>query len=295
MRPLSSRSAGCARASGGLCFVRAREGDEVVLTTYGRSSGFCVDPIEKKPLNHFLPGTAVLLVRHRGLQPRLPVLPELGHLEVQGDGHARRRGVAGGDRPGRRGPRLPQRRLHLQRPGRSSWSTRSTWPTPATSVGIEAVAVTAGYICPEPRARVLSPRSTPRTSTSRGSPRTSTTTCASAARAGARDARVPQARDRTCWFEITTLLIPGLNDSNEEIDAHDRAGSSADLGPDVPMHFTRLPPGLPDAATARRRPPRPSAAPAGIALANGVRYAYTGNVRTTSEDRARTAMCVAIE
>ena len=44
----------------GLCFVRACEGGEIVLTTYGRSSGFCIDPIEKKPLNHFLPGTPVL-------------------------------------------------------------------------------------------------------------------------------------------------------------------------------------------------------------------------------------------
>ncbi|HJU42929.1 MAG TPA: AmmeMemoRadiSam system radical SAM enzyme, partial [Vicinamibacterales bacterium] len=44
----------------GLCFVRARQNDQIVLTTYGRSSGFCVDPIEKKPLNHFLPGSAVL-------------------------------------------------------------------------------------------------------------------------------------------------------------------------------------------------------------------------------------------
>jgi pyruvate formate lyase activating enzyme len=44
----------------GLCFVRARANDAIVLTTYGRSSGFCLDPIEKKPLNHFLPGTAVL-------------------------------------------------------------------------------------------------------------------------------------------------------------------------------------------------------------------------------------------
>ena len=43
-----------------MCFVRARDGDQMVLTTYGRSSGFCVDPIEKKPLNHFLPGTRVL-------------------------------------------------------------------------------------------------------------------------------------------------------------------------------------------------------------------------------------------
>src|SRR3974390_690557 len=43
----------------GLCFVRARQDDALVLTTYGRSSGFCIDPIEKKPLNHFLPGTPV--------------------------------------------------------------------------------------------------------------------------------------------------------------------------------------------------------------------------------------------
>src|SRR5919108_893164 len=44
----------------GFCFVRQRAGDRIVLTTYGRSSGFCVDPIEKKPLNHFLPGSSVL-------------------------------------------------------------------------------------------------------------------------------------------------------------------------------------------------------------------------------------------
>src|ERR671928_125831 len=44
----------------GLCFVRGRVADQVVLTSYGRSSGFCVDPVEKKPLAHFLPGTSVL-------------------------------------------------------------------------------------------------------------------------------------------------------------------------------------------------------------------------------------------
>src|SRR6476469_9663935 len=44
----------------GLCFVRARLDDQVVLTTYGRSSGFCIDPIEKKPLAHYLPGTPIL-------------------------------------------------------------------------------------------------------------------------------------------------------------------------------------------------------------------------------------------
>src|SRR5499425_957825 len=44
----------------GLCFVRGRQDDRIVLTTYGRSSGFCVDPIEKKTLNHYLPGTPIL-------------------------------------------------------------------------------------------------------------------------------------------------------------------------------------------------------------------------------------------
>src|SRR5262249_34669828 len=42
------------------CFVRMNQGGRMVLTTYGRSSGFCIDPIEKKPLNHFYPGTSVL-------------------------------------------------------------------------------------------------------------------------------------------------------------------------------------------------------------------------------------------
>ncbi|MCH8612459.1 hypothetical protein [Arsenicicoccus dermatophilus] len=53
---------GCRLREGqrGFCFVRAREDDELVLTTYGRSSGFCLDPIEKKPLRHFYPGSSAL-------------------------------------------------------------------------------------------------------------------------------------------------------------------------------------------------------------------------------------------
>lgn len=65
----------------GLCFVRARQSNQIVLTTYSRSSGFCIDPIEKKPLNHFLPGTPGTVIWHRRLQSHLQVLPELGHLE----------------------------------------------------------------------------------------------------------------------------------------------------------------------------------------------------------------------
>ena len=102
----------------GLCFVRKREGGRMVLTTYGRSSGFCVDPIEKKPLNHFLPGIVGALLRHRRLQPGLQVLPELGHLQVARDRHAgRSRPRPTRSPPPPRQERLRERGLHLQRPG----------------------------------------------------------------------------------------------------------------------------------------------------------------------------------
>ncbi len=80
----------------GACFVRQRKGDAMVLTTYGRSSGFCIDPVEKKPLNQFFPGLERILVRHRRLQSGVQVLPELGHLQVARDGHADGSGLAAG-------------------------------------------------------------------------------------------------------------------------------------------------------------------------------------------------------
>ena len=103
----------------GLCFVRrAREdGEGMELTGYGRSTGFCVDPIEKKPLNHFLPGLVGSVVRNRRLQPRLRLLPELGHFEEPRGPAPELRRDAGDDRPRRRAAWLRERRLYLQRSG----------------------------------------------------------------------------------------------------------------------------------------------------------------------------------
>ena len=123
----------------------------MVLTTYGRSSGFCIDPIEKKPLNHFYPGLERAFVRHGGLQSRLQVLPELGHQQVA-----------------RHGPRLPTRRRPKRSPRpRSELGCKSvafTYNDPVIFAeyamdvadacrarGIKTVAVTAGYMHAEPR------------------------------------------------------------------------------------------------------------------------------------------------
>lgn len=67
----------------GLCFVRAASHGEIVLTTYGRSSGFCVDPIEKKPLNHFLPGSPVFSFGTAGCNLTCKFCQNLGHAYMQ--------------------------------------------------------------------------------------------------------------------------------------------------------------------------------------------------------------------
>ena len=136
----------------GLCFVRGVEDGEVKLYTYGRSSGFCVDPDREEAAESFPAGHLGAVVRHRRLQSRLQVLPELGHEQVARDGHARGSRDAGACSRRRRSAsdaRASRTRTTIRS---SSWSTRSMSPTPAASVGVRSVAVTAGYMCPQPRA-----------------------------------------------------------------------------------------------------------------------------------------------
>ena len=136
----------------GFCFIRQNHGGEMVLLGYGRSTGFAIDPIEKKPLNHFSPGHERPVVRHRRLQPRLQVLPELGHLE----GAARR---ASGSRR-----RTPEAIVDLAIAQGCAVAWPITYNDPviwaeyaidiaraAAARGIKAVAVTAGYITAEAR------------------------------------------------------------------------------------------------------------------------------------------------
>ena len=254
--------------------MRAREGDQIVLTSYGRSSGFCVDPIEKKPLNHFLPGTAVLSFGTAGCN--------LGCRFCQNWDISKSREIdtlADAASP-----------EELARAARALGcrSVAFTYNDPVIfheyaidvaqacrQAGIKSVAVTAGYVCAEPRAefyRYMDAANVDLKGFTEDFYRRITGGQLQAVLETLEYVR----HETDVWLEITTLLIPDLNDSSEEIDRLSRWVRDR-LGPDVPLHFTAFHPDW----KLRDRGPTPPATLSrarGIALANGLQYVYTGNV-----------------
>ncbi len=258
----------------GFCFVRGCEGGEIVLTTYGRSSGFCVDPIEKKPLNHFLPGTPVLSFGTAGCN--------LGCKFCQNWDISKSREFdtladqASPETIARAAAELGCRSVAF------TYNDPVIFHEYAIDVarackqrGIFTVAVTAGEVCPEPRAEFYAHMDAANVDLKGFTEEFYRTVCASTLEPVLDTLRY--IRNATnVWLETTTLLIPGHNDSDEELDAMTR-WVVAELGPDVPMHFTAFhpewrmldTPSTPPATCKRART---------IARANGVRYAYTGNI-----------------
>jgi pyruvate formate lyase activating enzyme len=258
----------------GLCFVRARESSEVVLTTYGRSSGFCVDPIEKKPLNHFLPGTSVLSFGTAGCNLSCRFcqnwdISKSRELDTLADGASPEQIAAAAVSLG-------------------CSSVAFTYNDPVIFMeyaidvadacrerGVKAVAVTAGYMCPEPRAEFYEHMDAANVDLKAFSERFYADVCAGRL-APVLETLEYLKHETEVWFEITNLLIPGLNDSDAEIAAMCEWVVEK-LGPDVPMHFTAFHPDY----KLRDRPPTPPATLSrarALAIASGVRHAYTGNV-----------------
>jgi pyruvate formate lyase activating enzyme len=258
----------------GLCFVRAREGNEIVLTTYGRSSGFCVDSVEKKPLNHFLPGSAVLSFGTAGCN--------LACRFCQNWDISKSREVdtlADAASPGA---------IAAAAAALDCASVAFTYNDPVVFLeyaievadacrerGIKAVAVTAGYICPEPRVELFAHMDAANVDLKGFTEAFYAGTCAGQLRPVLETLEYLR-HETDVWLEITNLLIPALNDSDEEIDAMTRWIVER-LGADVPLHFTAFhpdyrlldkPPTLPATLSRARR----------IALANGIQDVYTGNV-----------------
>jgi pyruvate formate lyase activating enzyme len=258
----------------GLCFVRARMRDEIVLTTYGRSSGFCIDPIEKKPLNHFLPGTSTLSFGTAGCNLACRFcqnwdISKARETDILSD-RADPDTVA--EVAGRMGCR----------------SVAFTYNDPIVFLeyavdvaracrdrGIATVAVTAGYVHPLPRQQFFSEMDATNIDLKSFDEAFYRRVCAGHLRPVLETLEYVR-WETTTWLEITSLLIPGLNDSDTEIDAMTR-WIHEHLGSDVPLHFSAFHPAF-------KLMDRPSTPPSTLtrarrlAVANGLRYVYTGNV-----------------
>jgi pyruvate formate lyase activating enzyme len=274
----------------GLCYVRARFDDEIVLTTYGRSSGFCIDPIEKKPLNHFLPGSAVLSFGTAGCNLACRFcqnwdISKSREYDTLAD-------AATPETVARVAAELECR------------SVAFTYNDPvifheyaidvadaARALGIQAVAVTAGYVHPEPMREFYSHMDAANIDLKAFTEEFYHSTCAGAL-APVLDTLEYVRHETDVWLELTTLLIPGLNDSDDEIDAMTR-WIVEHLGRDVPHHFTAFHPDF----KMLDRPATPSAALTGarrIAIENGERYVYTGNVRDAAGQTTYCHTCGAV-
>ena len=258
----------------GLCFVRENLNNEIVLTTYGLSSGYCIDPIEKKPLNHFLPGTPVLSFGTAGCNLACKYCQNWD-ISKSREMHT----LADEASPALIAQAAEQ--LNCR-------SVAYTYNDPVIfheyaidvakacrEKGIKSVAVTAGYVSPEPRKEFYEYMDAANVDL-----KAFTEEFYYKITGGhlqpVLDTLVYIKHETKVWLEITTLLIPGYNDSEEEIDNMTK-WVVKELGPDVPMHFTAFHPDwkmldVPSTPfgtlTKARR----------IALNNGVRYAYTGNV-----------------
>jgi pyruvate formate lyase activating enzyme len=257
----------------GLCFVRGRIDDQVVLASYGRSSGFCVDPIEKKPLNHFLPGSSVLSFGTAGCN--------LACRFCQNWDISKSREID------TLSSAASPSTLAETAEGLGCRSVAFTYNDPVIFMeyamdvadacrerGIKAVAVSAGYMNAVPRTEFYRHMD-----------------AANIDLKGFTDAfyekitfgKLPMVldtleylRDTDVWFEITTLLIPGHNDSDAEI-AEECAWLLQHLGPDIPLHFTAFHPDY-KMLDVPRTPPATLRRARRIALEHGLKYVYTGNV-----------------
>jgi len=258
----------------GLCFVRGCLDGAIVLATYGRSSGFCVDPIEKKPLNHFLPGTPVLSFGTAGCNLACKFcqnwdISKSRHQDTLADAAA---------------PEVIARAAR----DLDCRSVAFTYNDPVIFLeyavdvaqacherGLETVAVTAGSICEEPRADFFRHINAANVDLKAFSEQFYQKIC-NASLQPVLDTLLYLRHETNVWLEITTLLIPGENDAESELHAM-TAWIVENLGPDVPIHFTAF---HPDWKMLDKHPTPASTLTRAraIAMRNGIRYAYTGNV-----------------
>ena len=259
----------------GLCFVRAREADGIVLTTYGRSSGFCLDPIEKKPLNHFLPGSSVLSFGTAGCNLTCKFCQNWDISKARAD-----------DRLQQYASPEAIARAAVESGARS---VAFTYNDPVIfleyavdvaeacrEAGVRTVAVTAGYIGEAARPEFFAAMDAANIDLKGFTEEFYRKLCTGSLDA-VLDTLLYVKHETKTWLEITTLLIPGENDSSQEVGRLSEWVAER-LGPDVPLHFTAFHPDwkmrdiAPTPASTLKRARE-------IARGVGLRYVYTGNIR----------------
>ncbi|MGK7651416.1 AmmeMemoRadiSam system radical SAM enzyme [Roseovarius sp. B08] len=271
----------------GMCFVRMRQGDRMVLDTYGRSTGFCIDPIEKKPLNHFLPGSPVLSFGTAGcnLACKFCQNHEISKSrEVDSLAHEA----------------APEKIAQVAR-AEGCASVAFTYNDPVIfheyaldtaaacrEAGMKSVAVTAGYICDAPRTEFFGAMDAANIDL-KGFTESFYRKLTGAEIAPVLETIAYAVNETDCWVELTTLLIPGENDSAAELEALS-GWVMETCGPNVPIHFTAFHPD--HRMLSHERTPLDTLLQArDVARQAGLRHVYIGNVHHPDAQSSYCAGC----
>jgi len=271
----------------GLCFVRARIEDQIVLTSYGRSSGFCVDPVEKKPLNHFLPGSPVLSFGTAGCNLACKFcqnwdISKSREIDTLADQASPETIARTAESLGCRSVAFTYNDPVI------FWEYAADVADACHERGIKSIAVTAGFMCPQPRAEFYSHMDAANVDLKAFTDTFYHRVCAARLEPVLDTLRFLR-YETDVWFEITTLLIPGHNDSEAEIDAETRWIAER-LGADVPLHFTAFHPDY-KMLDVPRTPASTLRRAREIAVSNGLRFVYTGNVHDAEGGTTYCASC----
>lgn len=258
----------------GFCFVRKIEQGQMVLDTYGKSTGFCIDPIEKKPLNHFYPGTSVLSFGTAGCN--------LGCQFCQNWDISKSREVA------KLSSQATPESIALAAKSYQCRSVAFTYNDPVVwaeyaidtakacrEQGIATVAVTAGYMMAEPRREFyqwMDAANVDLKSFSEDFYRKITYSHLEPVLETLRYLK----HHTNVWFEITNLVIPNANDTADELKRMCE-WISEELGTDVPLHFSAFHPDF--RMTDRPNTPASKLLEAyTIAKSFGIKHVYVGNI-----------------
>jgi AmmeMemoRadiSam system radical SAM enzyme len=258
----------------GFCFVRQNAGGRMVLTTYGRSTGFCVDPIEKKPLNHFYPGTSVLSFGTAGCNLGCKFcqnwsISKSREIEVLSQGAAPEQIAVGAESLGCKSVAFTYNDPVL-------WAEYAIDTAKACRQrGIQAVAVTAGYITPQARGPFFEVMDAANVDL-KGFTEAFYQKYTLSHLEPVLDTLRWLKRSSAVWFEITNLIIPQANDDPGELKRM-CDWLLANVGDEVPVHFTAF---HPDFRLMDRpsTPPETLIAAREIAVETGLKFVYTGNV-----------------